>query len=188
MKCAKSRKAKKSFNSSGSLGTVPGCLSAKVLTIRGEAEPTWCTCSSALGRPAMKADRSRAVCAVTLAVCQRPGAQPKTSAVDVCQRGMPPRARLDDLTIPGRGVGAVREPGRSVIGVEHPVPCLEIVITPHRVRVNGRTQGEQVGLCLLGEVPARRHVRGTRQHLGPPAATPPTIGRASCRERVCQYV
>src|SRR3546814_785317 len=102
MKCAKSRKAKKSFNSSGSLGTVPGCLSAKVLTIRGEAEPTWCTCSSALGRPAMKADRSRAVCAVTLAVCQRPGAQPKTSAVDVCQRGMPPRARLDDLTIPGQ--------------------------------------------------------------------------------------
>src|SRR3954468_9042893 len=52
MKCAKSRNAKKSRSRSGSLGTVPGWRSASSLTIRGEAEPTWCTCSSALGRPA----------------------------------------------------------------------------------------------------------------------------------------
>ena len=55
MKCAKSRNSKNSRSSSGSLGTVPGCRSASSLTIRGDAEPTWWTCSSALGRPAMKA-------------------------------------------------------------------------------------------------------------------------------------
>src|SRR4051794_30572206 len=54
MKCAKSRNSKKSRRASGSLGTVPGCRSASSLTMRGEAEPTWCTCSSALGSPAMK--------------------------------------------------------------------------------------------------------------------------------------
>src|ERR671910_3400620 len=54
MKCGKSSKTKKSRSASGSLGTVPGCRAASSATIRGEADPTWCTCSSALGRPAMK--------------------------------------------------------------------------------------------------------------------------------------
>ncbi len=54
MKCAKSRKAKKSASPSGSLGTTPGCRSASSETMRGDAEPTWCTCSSALGRREMK--------------------------------------------------------------------------------------------------------------------------------------
>ena len=31
----------------------PACRAASSATIRGDAEPTWCTCSSALGRPAM---------------------------------------------------------------------------------------------------------------------------------------
>src|SRR6478609_9473257 len=54
MKWPKSRKAKNSASSSGSLGTTPGCREASSETIRGEADPTWCTCSSALGRRAMK--------------------------------------------------------------------------------------------------------------------------------------
>src|SRR3954471_224907 len=54
MKWPKSRNSKKRRSSSGSLGTEPGCRSASSETIRGEAEPTWCTCSSALGRWAMK--------------------------------------------------------------------------------------------------------------------------------------
>ena len=54
MKCAKSRNSKNSRSSSGSLGTVPGWRAASSATIRGEAEPTWWTCSSALGRPPTK--------------------------------------------------------------------------------------------------------------------------------------
>src|SRR5690348_18323860 len=57
MKCAKSRNSKNSASASGSLGTLPGCRSASSETIRGDAEPTWCTCSSALGRPVMKSVR-----------------------------------------------------------------------------------------------------------------------------------
>src|SRR5918997_5134111 len=53
MKCGKSSKTKKSRSCPGSLGTVPGCRAASSATIRALAEPTWCTCSSALGRPAM---------------------------------------------------------------------------------------------------------------------------------------
>ena len=45
---------------SGSAGTgdVPSLRAASSATIRGEADPTWCTCSSALGMPTMKAVRS----------------------------------------------------------------------------------------------------------------------------------
>src|SRR3954468_12491616 len=57
MKWAKSRNSKKLRSASRSLGTVPGCRSASSETIRGDAEPTWWTCSSALGRRAMKSDR-----------------------------------------------------------------------------------------------------------------------------------
>ena len=57
-KCAKSRNAKNSRSRSGSLGTGPsGWRSASRDTISGEAEPTWCTWSSALGRPAMNVSR-----------------------------------------------------------------------------------------------------------------------------------
>src|SRR6478609_2946845 len=60
MKCAKSRNSKNFRSASGSLGTVPGCRAASSDTIRGDAEPTWWTCSSALGRPAMKPVRESA--------------------------------------------------------------------------------------------------------------------------------
>ena len=55
MKWAKSVKVKKRARASGSCGTgLSGCRPASSATIRGEADPTWCTCSSALGRPATK--------------------------------------------------------------------------------------------------------------------------------------
>ncbi len=60
MKCAKSVNVKKSARASGSVGTLEsGWRAASSATIRGEAEPTWWTCSSALGSPAMKACGSR---------------------------------------------------------------------------------------------------------------------------------
>ena len=56
MKCAKSVNVKKRARSSGSVGTgLSGCRPASSATIRGDADPTWWTCSSALGRPATKA-------------------------------------------------------------------------------------------------------------------------------------
>ena len=56
MKCAKSRKVKYSASWAGSSGTpASGCRPARSATIRGDAEPTWWTCSSALGRSAMNA-------------------------------------------------------------------------------------------------------------------------------------
>ena len=59
MKWAKSVKVKKRARASGSCGTgLSGCRPASSATIRGDADPTWCTCSSALGRPAMKEVRS----------------------------------------------------------------------------------------------------------------------------------
>src|SRR5947208_13445682 len=59
MKCAKSRKVKYSASLSASAGTpAAGCRAASSATMRGEAEPTWCTCSSAFGRPAMKSASS----------------------------------------------------------------------------------------------------------------------------------
>src|SRR3954464_5582516 len=60
MKWRKSRNAKKSASAAGSAGTSvrPSCRAASSATIRGEAEPTWCTCSSTLGRPAMNVVRS----------------------------------------------------------------------------------------------------------------------------------
>src|SRR6478752_6162627 len=57
MKCAKSRNSKNLRSASGSLGTVPGWRSASSETIRGDADPTWWTWSSALGSPAMKPAR-----------------------------------------------------------------------------------------------------------------------------------
>ena len=63
MKWAKSSKTKKSARAFGSLGTTPGCRSASWATIRGDADPTWWTCSSALGRPATKDVREEAVTA-----------------------------------------------------------------------------------------------------------------------------
>ena len=58
MKWAKSRKSKKSRQLLG-VGRARrrGGASASSATIRGEADPTWWTCSSALGRPAMKGAR-----------------------------------------------------------------------------------------------------------------------------------
>src|SRR5690349_14532826 len=56
-KCAKSRNSKNRRSSSGSTGTDPGWRIASSETISGEAEPTWWTCSSALGRPAMNEER-----------------------------------------------------------------------------------------------------------------------------------
>src|SRR4051794_4315591 len=63
MKCAKSLKTKYSASASGSAGTgeVPACRAASSATIRGDADPTWWTCSSAFGRPAMKAVRAGSV-------------------------------------------------------------------------------------------------------------------------------
>src|SRR5262245_40880686 len=57
-KWAKSRNSKNLRSSSGSTGTTPGWRMASSETIAGDAEPTWCTCSSALGSPAMNDDRS----------------------------------------------------------------------------------------------------------------------------------
>ena len=55
MKWAKSRKVKNSLSPSRSEGTpAPGWRAASSETIRGDADPTWWTCSSAFGRPAMK--------------------------------------------------------------------------------------------------------------------------------------
>lgn len=55
MKCAKSVKVKYSARASGSVGTFEsGCREASSATMRGDAEPTWWTWSSALGSPAMK--------------------------------------------------------------------------------------------------------------------------------------
>src|ERR687893_2306351 len=71
MKCGKSSKTKKSRSASGSSGTVPGCRAASSATIRGDAEPTWCTCSSALGRPAMKS--------ITASSCQRRSNVPRSA-------------------------------------------------------------------------------------------------------------
>lgn len=57
MKCAKSVKVKYSASAAGSTGTFdrPRWRAASSATTRGEAEPTWWTCSSALGIPAMNA-------------------------------------------------------------------------------------------------------------------------------------
>src|SRR5215218_8353193 len=53
MNFAKSVKVKYRASASGSAGTGdPGCRAASSATIRGDADPTWWTCSSALGRPA----------------------------------------------------------------------------------------------------------------------------------------
>src|SRR5690349_729453 len=55
MKWAKSRNVKNSRSASRSDGTpAAGWRAASSETIRGDADPTWWTCSSALGRPAMK--------------------------------------------------------------------------------------------------------------------------------------
>src|SRR6478609_5528458 len=55
MKWAKSRKVKNSRSASRSDGTpAAGWRAASSETIRGDADPTWWTCNSALGRPAMK--------------------------------------------------------------------------------------------------------------------------------------
>src|SRR3954469_25135777 len=63
MKCAKSLKTKYSASASGSAGTgeLPAWRAASSATIRGDADPTWWTCSSAFGRPAMKAVRAGSV-------------------------------------------------------------------------------------------------------------------------------
>ena len=60
MKWAKSRKSKYAASASTSVGTgvSPACRAASSAAMRGETEPTWCTCSSALGRPAMNRVRS----------------------------------------------------------------------------------------------------------------------------------
>jgi hypothetical protein len=53
MNFAKSVKVKYSASSAGSAGTGDsGCRAASSATIRGDADPTWWTCSSAFGRPA----------------------------------------------------------------------------------------------------------------------------------------
>src|SRR5918993_2965371 len=58
MKWAKSRKVKNSRSSARSRGTpASGWRAASSETIRGDADPTWWTCSSALGRPVMKSWR-----------------------------------------------------------------------------------------------------------------------------------
>src|SRR6478736_5989904 len=55
MKWAKSRNVKNFRSSSRSDGTpAAGWRAASSETIRGDADPTWWTCSSALGRPVMK--------------------------------------------------------------------------------------------------------------------------------------
>ena len=72
MKCAKSRNVEElGAAPRGRSAPSPGCRAASSATMRGEAEPTWCTCSSALGRPAMKAaygDGSRRGAATGMAV------------------------------------------------------------------------------------------------------------------------
>src|SRR3954451_3600768 len=62
MKCAKSVKVKYRARASRSVGTgvFPACRCASCATASGDAEPMWCTCSSALGRPATNAVRSAA--------------------------------------------------------------------------------------------------------------------------------
>ncbi len=59
MKWAKSVKVKYSASSaaSGGTGVDPACRAASAATVCGDAEPTWWTCSSAFGRPAMKSVR-----------------------------------------------------------------------------------------------------------------------------------
>ncbi len=53
MNFAKSVKVKYSASAAGSVGTgESGCRAASSATIRGDADPTWWTCSSAFGNPA----------------------------------------------------------------------------------------------------------------------------------------
>ena len=53
MNCAKSVNLKYSASSAASAGTGDsGCRAASSATIRGDADPTWWTCSSAFGNPA----------------------------------------------------------------------------------------------------------------------------------------
>ena len=122
MKCGKSSKTKKSRSASGSLGTVPGCRAASSATIRGEAEPTWWTCSSALGRPAMKS--------ITGSSCQ-----PRELALGPTET--PGRCRL--LGQPAQG----QQQGFGQHGAEHHVP--------HRPSVGGSPRvadNEAVALTL----------------------------------------
>ena len=55
-----------------------GCRAASSATMRGEAEPTWCTCSSALGSPAMKSVRSGAAVTGRVSHRHRRGRSPVT--------------------------------------------------------------------------------------------------------------
>ena len=86
MKWAKSVNVKKSARASGSVGTwESGWRAASSETIRGEAEPTWWTCSSALGSPAMKACWSRAPAAAVW--CSVKGSSPGNGAPDRARVG-----------------------------------------------------------------------------------------------------
>ena len=106
MKCAKSVKVKKRASASGSCGTgLSGWRPASSATIRGDADPTWCTCSSALGRPATKALRSgrggARRCSWPVSV---PDAGPPTAArrlrAGTRWRGGPRPGRQDRMTRP----------------------------------------------------------------------------------------
>ena len=48
------RSSRASRSGSAGTGVRPSCRAASSATVRGDAEPTWWTCSSALGRPATK--------------------------------------------------------------------------------------------------------------------------------------
>src|SRR5215217_1657028 len=67
MKCGKSSKTKNRASWSRSLGTVPGCLAANSATARSGTEPTWWTCSSTLGRPAMKLSETATQASLSIA-------------------------------------------------------------------------------------------------------------------------
>src|SRR6478735_11608235 len=141
-KCAKSRNSKNRRSSSGSLGTVPGCLSASSDTMRGDAEPTWWTCSSALGSRAMKSESIRGSSQALLQL----GDQVVREIVDG-------RPGLEDL--------AVEEDGRRALhsgllrcggGRRHPVRTLVVLDRgSYGVLVGTRLDGEVGELGALRE-------------------------------------
>ena len=141
--------------SSGSLGhACPGCRAASSATIRGEAEPTWWTCSSALGRPAMKSAEAHAAQSVSAAADD--GSAPSSSSS--------PAVAVEQLAVDQDRRGAVDAGLRRRLGGRVPTQSLERQVLdagrgrrPRRRRLDGQVDqlvvvGERSGLGRLVRV------------------------------------
>ena len=82
----------------GSLGTVPGCRSASSETMRGEADPMWCTWSSALGSRAMKSaeiTRRSCHCVAASTASMLSCTEPSTRVPSISTVGVPVTLSFD---------------------------------------------------------------------------------------------